>query len=190
MLTPDQYFREALKASDIETLNVDEQLEKIAEESGRPLELVKLAKRFFDDSILEGLDYESREARWEDAVKIAEGYEAYITEEKKNATKTVDRLLNKLAGVAREYAEDLGLAADPLNLIKLAALQADSVAEYNEKVALLNQEINSGTEEAGEKVAEEAVVEELPDYFHRADNEKTAGLIDLGAGAKRLLEDN
>lgn len=104
---------------------------KIAEARNQSPVLVKMAQMVYEQTQKDGVPYDNDYLRSEDAFKIAEAYLTHQNEATLDAADKMDRLMNKLAEVATEFAEDVGIEGMSVaDLLKAAALQADTAAEF------------------------------------------------------------
>lgn len=134
MLSPIEFYRLAMSNNGLE-IPTDYNNEKVAEVVGKDVEVIKLAQTIQDQLIIDWyrnedvLNYESKAALWDDAVKIAESYVHYVEDENKRANHVLDRAHAKLTKVAAEFIEDTGLDCEPGDLLKLASLHSAKTAE-------------------------------------------------------------
>lgn len=142
LLSPDQFYDLALQQRGLVRIDEDERAVKLAEVHKEPVEIVKLAQVYFEQlakdqqvTLENGGEawYDKPEVMADDAMKLAKAYYAHIEEAQKTAEENANRLLEKLAQAAEEWAKDAKYEGDPLELVKVAGLQAQSVLEMEER---------------------------------------------------------
>lgn len=106
------------------------ELEKIASEKGVGVEVVKLAKAYFEQLQLDGIPYEHEQLRAVDSMKMAEAYFAHVNETKEAAVGTADGLLRFLEHAAEGFCAQHQIPLDGREALKVAGLQAESAQEY------------------------------------------------------------
>jgi len=142
LLSPDQFYDLALQQRGLVRIDEDERAVKLAEVHKESVEIVKLAQVYFEQlakdqqvTLENGGEawYDKPEVMADDAMKLAKAYYAHIEEAQKTAEENANRLLEKLAQAAEEWAKDAKYEGDPLELVKVAGLQAQSVLEMEER---------------------------------------------------------
>lgn len=146
-----EFYESTMAANGRDLIDEDAVLQKIAEKNDIPFEQAKLAQVYYEqlqkDELLAGeVWYDNDQDRRDDAFKLAEAYQAHVQDTTKVAEAKANRLLEKLAAVAEEWAEDAGLGDEfsATELVKIAGLQAESVIQYEQEVAELQEKIAAG----------------------------------------------
>lgn len=149
-LSASEFYDAVLSKSGIERID-DEALDKTAAvEQKLPVEQVKLAKAFYeelqkDDSlrITYGMQpvFAEPELRQAEGYKLAAAFVAHRYSVAEKAAAAADRLLEKLSAAAAEWAKDAGVVGiAPDELVKIAALQAESAVAFEEHLAFAAHE--------------------------------------------------
>lgn len=129
MIEPSEFYRAQLTANKIAACPED--IAKFAEARGIPIHTAKLAKLYFEQLALDGVRYETEEARAEDAVKMATAYFDQAETIAKTAATVADKALEKLAAVAEELIKAEGITGVTVSeLLKVASLQNDTKVEF------------------------------------------------------------
>ncbi len=132
-MTIREFYEATLKEAGVTPKPHD--LEKIAAEKGVDVELVKLAKGYFEELQLDAVPYETEQSRAADAMKMAEAYFAHVAETQKIATEIADGLLRHLSHQAEGYCAQHNLPYSGREACKIAGLQAESADEYEKSCA-------------------------------------------------------
>ncbi len=160
-------------------------VEKTAEALGVTVEVAKLAARYFEQLQLDGVSYPTLEDCRDDALKLAQKYIAHRDNEVTKAAALADTvMLAALRSAATLIAEQKIAGLSPAEVVRLAALQLDSLDEATKSSAWTPERAPAtqallATTEAS-KVA--SVVPELAAWAGRDP------LVVPGAGAAALLE--
>jgi len=129
MIEPSEFYRAQLAANKVAACPED--IAKFAAARGLPIHTAKLAKLYFEQLALDGVRYESEDARAEDAIKMAQAYFEQAETIAKTAADVADKALEKLAAVAEELIKAEGITGVSVSeLLKVASLQNDSKAEF------------------------------------------------------------
>ena len=192
LLDPREFYEATLLNEGIEI--EPEDLTKVAEAHEMDLETAKLARAYFEQLQLDGVQYESESARFGDAVKMAKAYFDHAVEAHVEARKIADGILGKVTESLRDYAEGAGLEDVPLSeLLLVASKQAESAeawaAEQAEKIATLDfiehcleeakKEAEAAKEAEGEEGDGEKEAESADDPAEGSPKEAGLGAGDL-----------
>lgn len=129
MIEPSEFYRHQLAVNKVATSPED--LVKFAAARGLPIYTVKLAKLYFEQLALDGVNYASEEARLDDAVKMATSYFEQAGEIAKTAASVADMVLETMAAVADELIKTNDIKGVTVSeLFKIASLQQDSKLEF------------------------------------------------------------
>lgn len=137
-MTIEEFYLSTLKEAGVEPRPTD--LNKIAEAKGVSVEIVKLAKAFYEQLQLDDVPYEDEKLRAVDSMKMAEAYFGHIEETKTAAVETADGLLRYLEHAAEGYCAHHQIPLDGREALKVAGYQAESAQVYekeNSKVATI-----------------------------------------------------
>jgi hypothetical protein len=129
MIEPSEFYKAQLVANKVAACPED--IAKFAAARGIPIHTAKLAKLYFEQLALDGVRYETEDARAEDAIKMATAYFDQAETIAKTAATVADKALEKLAAVAEELIKAEGITGVTVaELLKVASLQQDSKTEY------------------------------------------------------------
>lgn len=121
ILSPVEFYQATLAANGLTPPPMD--LEKIASAEQKPVEVVKLAKAYYEQTQIDGVVFESEAARKENAYKMAEAFFEQVKEGQEVATKTADGLVRFLKHAAEGYLAQNQLDLSAEEAIKVAGLQ-------------------------------------------------------------------
>lgn len=161
----DDFYRQTMAANGlvIET----EPVEKLAEARGVDPAIAKLAKAVFDQTRLDGIEYEHPKARLEDAFKVAEAYVSYMDEIKTSSTKLAADLMRVAAHAIEGYLAHNGVDMATSDGIKIAAICVEDTinkvaapgSDFVMRMAAARKAkkgLSGGAPEKGETAAHEA----------------------------------
>lgn len=130
--TIEEFYNDTLKSAGVTRKPSD--LAKIASEKGVGVEIVKLAKAYYEQLQLDDVPYESEKLRAVDAMKLASSYFEHVDKEQKTANDTADNLLRYLTHAAEGYCAHNNLSITGRDAVKIAGLQAESAEEAEKQV--------------------------------------------------------
>lgn len=128
MLSARDFYNETLKQAGVTP--EPEELEKVASAQGVNLEVVKLAKLFYEQLQLDKVPYENEVDRATDAMKMASAYAGYVAEQEQEAVKVADGLLEHVETAIADFVKTNSMNLSAREALKVAALQSESADEY------------------------------------------------------------
>lgn len=135
-LTPREFYEQTLKASGV-TPPPDE-IQKVAEAKGVPVEVAKLARAFFEQLQLDCVPYPNEVERGNDAMKMAQAYVEHVKEVNEGAVKVADGLLRFLLHQAEGYLSQNNIELSATEAVKIAGLQAESADIWDDEIKTAN----------------------------------------------------
>lgn len=144
-LSPEEFYEAVLARQGLARGNEIAYFETLAKQAEVSTEEAKLAVQFYeqlarDEAVAGETWYEDPMVRQEDAFKMAAACLRQKDKAEKTATAAADRLLEKLAAAALDWAEDVDVDLDPLDLVEAAGEQAKSARLYHEELQKLAEE--------------------------------------------------
>jgi hypothetical protein len=134
-LLPLEFYHATLEASGLSPQHED--MVKFASEQKIPVHIAELAKRFFEQTQLDGIKYASPSLRMADSIAMAEAYVEHEIEAFTESAKTADALMTKVAGAVLEASGESCMSdAEVLEQLKAAALQLQSKIEFDKTAAI------------------------------------------------------
>jgi hypothetical protein len=177
--SPSEYYSEVLKANGF--VPPADEIEKFAAAQKIDVETAKLARAFFEQLQLDGVQYENAAAMFDDSIKIASGYLELVATKTAEAEKLAGDL-HRAALVAMEsFLAHNRIELDANEAVKIAGLQAASFQELTRREAQSRQ---LESEEASKAAAARALTLPLDSNVEKAvmwSNAKPASAGKIGA---------